>query len=485
MSQTSQPAPSKSPSTGVPSELLEAFRSAGQEHVFQHWQELGASARENLLGQLREVDLGLLRRLGAASSAQPSGRPVDRKPTEVLRLGAEPAETSRAAAVHEGWRLLREGKVGVFLVAGGQGSRLGFDGPKGCLPAGPLSGKTLFQLHAEKISRLKARAGASLPWYVMTSAANDDDTRRYFEEHRYFGLPREDVRFLRQRMLPALDTRGKLILASSSELFLSPNGHGGAYSAFRESGCLEDARSRGIEHLFYFQVDNILIRIADPLFLGLHSLGGSEMSFKVLRKTGPDEKIGVVAVENGKPTVVEYSDLSPEEARLRDAAGDLVYWAGSIAIHAFRLDFFARVAEGGIELPYHAARKSIPALGADGRTAEVDGVKFETFVFDALPFTKRHLHLEVRREEEFGPIKNRTGVDSLETAQALLVEEHRRWLLEAGVPAKGKVEVSPLAAIDPRELADRLDPMPAPIGDADVEVEPDASGRVKLAPAGR
>lgn len=467
----------------VPKNLLEAFTAAGQEHVFRFWGELDDLARESFARELRSIDLGgiaLLRASCTAQPAHPATAGTRRSPAQVLRLGEEPSFASRRRAAAEGRQLLATGKVGIFLVAGGQGSRLGFEGPKGCLPVGPLSGKTLFQLHSEKIAAIRQAHGARVPWYILTSRANDAATRRYFESNAFFGFRPDDVFFLPQSMLPALDDEGKLILESKSRLFLSPNGHGGAYAAFRDGRCLEDAERRGIEHLFYFQVDNALIRIADPELMGLHALAGSEMSLKVLRKTGPGEKIGVVAVEDVRTKVVEYSDLSKEEAEERDARGELAYWAGSIAIHAFTLAFFRRVCEGGIPLPYHIARKKVATLDEKGKPAEVEATKFETFVFDTLPFARTSLSVEVKREEEFAPIKNKTGVDSLESAQAMLVEEHRRWLKEAGVEARGKVEVSPLAALGAEELRKRLVSDGKKVVSGDVRAERDEDGKVRL-----
>jgi len=468
----------------IPLDLLATYRALGQEHVLRFWGELEPERRRSLAEQLAAVDLPKLQDLAAGRGIfHAAAGSVSRSPAPVVKLGEEPPFATRKEAIAEGERLLSAGKVGIFLVAGGQGSRLGFEGPKGCLSAGPLSGKSIFQLHAEKIAHLSARYGVTLPWFVMTSPANDAATRAFFEEHRHFGLEAGSVFFFPQAMLPALDDRGKLILESKDRIFLSPDGHGGVYSAFLRSGHIEEAERRGIEHLFYFQVDNILIRIADPLFIGLHALAHAEMSLKVLRKSGPYEKIGAVVVEEGKHKVIEYSDLSAEEAERHDAAGELAYWAGSIAIHAFHLPFFRRVAEGSILLPYHVARKKIPAVDSSGLPAQVEGRKFETFVFDALPAARAVVNLEVRREEEFAPVKNRTGVDSLESAQALLVAEHARWLREAGVEVDGRAEVSPLVALGPEDLGKKL-PRPSRRrypGDIVVDRGPDGKMAIQAA----
>lgn len=461
-------------------QVWKRYEAAGQQHVFRFWDELDDSARASFLEELRSVDLDLLSKLVSAAEAPASDRDGELEPAPVLRLGKNHRGTTREQAAERGEELLGQGKVGVFLVAGGQGSRLGFDGPKGCLPFGVHSERTLFELHAQKIRALCDRFAVTVPWYIMTSSVNNDATVHFFEENDYFGLSREDVLFLEQTMLPALDGRGKLVLADRGELFLSPNGHGGAYSTFAERGGLEHARRRGIEHIFYYQVDNALVRIADPFFLGVHDITGAEMSLKVLEKTGPDEKIGVVGTRDGVAEVVEYSDLPDELAHERDEDGRLAFGAGSIAIHAFHLDFFERVATGGIVLPYHVASKSLSSIDENGEPHDIDGTKFETFVFDALSSAEIYLNVEVVREQEFAPVKNATGVDSLESARALVCDEHRRWLQTAGVEVTGRVEISPLAAL---RAADCVEPLSAWRGkkvEGDVRVERNADGEVTV-----
>ncbi len=466
---------------GAPRDLFEAYRNAGQEHVFRFWDELSGEERDALVGQLRGIDLDLVAGLVSGDLKLHAGGNVERTPPPVIGLGGELPHCSRGEAAARGRELLKAGKIGIFLVAGGQGTRLGYAGPKGCVEVGPLTGKSLFQLHGEKILALSRQSGRPMPWYIMTSAANDAETRAFFEEHRHFGLPPEDVIFFEQNMAPALDDAGKLILETKSRVFLAPDGHGGAFAAFCGGGGLADARRRRIEQIFYFQVDNAIIVMADPVFLGFHDAARSEMSLKVVRKTGPEEKVGVVALENGVPHVVEYSDLSKEEAERREPDGELTFWGGSIAIHAFQLSFLQKGGEGGFKLPYHEARKKIPVVDAAGKAVEIEGTKHEQFIFDALPCAKTHLSMEVERSAEFSPVKNRTGVDSLETARVMLVEEHRRWLRAAGVEARGRIEVSALAALTEKELKERLvDARPS--YDGDVRVEPGKDGTARVLP---
>ena len=471
----------------IPAELFRTFRDADQAHVFRFWESLEGDQKQDLLQQLRSIDLQELAEFSALSKAPTRPRGGELTPPSITRLAslgerAAPAETSsRETANERGEELLRAGRCGVFLVAGGQGTRLGFEGPKGALSVGPLSQKSLFQLHAEKIRRLGEVYGVCPPWYILTSEANDAATRSFFDRHAFFGLSREDVFFLKQSMNPALDQHGRLILESPHRLAVSPNGHGGSYRAFSDGGGLADARRRGLEHIFYFQVDNPLIRIPDPLFLGLHDHQDSDYSLKVLKKTGPDERVGIVALSGGRHCVVEYSDLTKEEATARSSSGELLHWAGTIAIHLFRLDFMERVAQGTIPLPEHVARKSIRGIDPNGHERTVDGFKFETFVFDSLPHANEVLYLEVHREREFAPIKNATGVDSLESAQQLYMSEHRRWLEAAGIEITGKVEVSPTVALDEHELAAALEGLSTEKRyTGDVVVDRDAAGSVRL-----
>ena len=445
--------------------------AAGQGHIFRFWEELGRAQREGLLGQVRRIDFDLTNRLAERAMKEMHGTarpPRELQPAPVVPIPTTPEQKGAAAeARRRGETLIRGGKVGLVLVAGGQGTRLGFDGPKGTYPVAPISGKSLFELHAEKIRAASKRYGVRLPWYIMTSEHNDAATREFFEEHDRFGLSREDVFFFPQRMLPAVDFGGKIILDRPDHIFMSPNGHGGCLLALHESGALDDMRARGIEELSYFQVDNVLVRILDPVFFGYHTAGGAEMSLKVVRKRSPEEKLGVVGYLNGRLSVIEYSDLSEEEMFATTPDGGLRYWAGSIAVHMLNVGFVARQVEEGFRLPYHFARKPIPHVDATGSpcwSEEPNGIKFETFIFDALPFAERSAVMEVRREDEFSPVKNLDGPDSVETAQRDMSDMFGRWIEAAGAEvARGgdghvrfPIEISPFYALEAEDLVGRL-----------------------------
>ncbi|MCC8108130.1 MAG: UDPGP type 1 family protein, partial [Planctomycetes bacterium] len=381
---------------------------------------------------------------------------------------ADPHQGAKSKRVGED--ALRQGKAAAFLVAGGQGTRLGFNGPKGAFPVGPVSGRTLFQWHAEQILARSIRYRSVIPWYIMTSRENDADTKAFFDQNDYFGLARENVVFFQQDMVPCLDLDGKMLLADVDRVAMNPNGHGGSLFGLRTSGALDDMRRRGIEYISYFQVDNPLVTICDPVFLGLHILAGSEMSSKVLMKAAPDERIGVACLQDGKPTVVEYIDMDETSQNAVGPDGRLTFWAGSIAIHIINVPFVERVA-GSESLPWHQSRKKVPYF--DGarvvKPKTENAVKFETFVFDALPFADAFLNLEVSREHEFAPVKNATGVDSAESSRQLLTRYFAEWLVQAGIPvpfpdnlpsaATGPfLEISPLYALDAEELAGKVKP---------------------------
>jgi UDP-N-acetylglucosamine/UDP-N-acetylgalactosamine diphosphorylase len=441
----------------------------GQQHVWDHLAGLDPVRRAALERELAALDFDLLDELVASLSRPVDARldPASLRPPATIRAGADPVRDAAMATVGE--EALARGRVACVLVAGGQGSRLGHAGPKGTYPATPVRGKPLFQVFAEKLRAREQVAGRAIPFAVMTSAENDADTRAFFETHRFFGLAREQVRFFIQGMLPAVDESGRLVLRSPGALFLSPNGHGGTLLALAESGLLDAFAREGVEDIFYFQVDNPLVELCDPVFLGFHRTAGSEFSSKVVAKAGPGEKVGVLAESGGRMTLIEYSDLDPALREARNADGSLVYSAGNIAIHVLGLEFARRLTKGRLRLPFHLARKKLDALGPDGARAEVPGIKFETFIFDALSDAANPLALEVRREAEFAPIKNATGSDSAATSRALQSAAAARMLEAAGVAvprgATGEpavpIEISPLFATHAAGLRAKLRAPPA------------------------
>ncbi|MGQ9854186.1 MAG: UTP--glucose-1-phosphate uridylyltransferase [Candidatus Oleimicrobiaceae bacterium] len=451
-------------------ELRQRFEQAGQGHVFRFWDKLSSNEREQLLTQAASIDLDLMAELWRRYILTPQARYFSGRLArpDIIPLPTTPKQRARARVARaRGEEALRTGQVGVVLVAGGQGSRLGWPHPKGTLPIGPVTGKSLFQLHAEKLLAISLRVKKPIPWYIMTSETTHEETVAFFHDHAFFGLPASQVHFFAQRMIPALDAQGKFFLAAPHRIFTNPDGHGGLLRALATNGMLRDMAERGLKWLFYFQVDNVLVKICDPIFLGYHLLEGAEVSAKVLRRRHGLEKMGIAGKVNGRAAVVEYSDLPPEKLKSVTPRGDLRYWAGSIGIHVFNVAFLRRLHESGFSLPYHVAHKKIPHLDAEGRTIEPareNGYKFEQFIFDVLPQAEKVVFMEVAREEEFSPIKNDNGVDSPETARRDLMCQWAQWLERAGyrVPRKANgepahaIEISPLRALDAEELAASL-----------------------------
>jgi UDP-N-acetylglucosamine/UDP-N-acetylgalactosamine diphosphorylase len=448
----------------ISSELHDRLRRHGHAHVLNWWDRLSEDEQTELHAQLNALDFDHLRRLfDSRDRAAFVPAPENIKPIPVVRTG-----TDEAAARRAGEETLRAGRVACVLVAGGQGSRLGFDHPKGMFPIGPVSGKSLFQNHAEKVLATAVRYGRPVPLLVMTSDATHDETVAFFEKNNRFGLPPGDVAFFRQGTMPALDlATGKLLMENPGRLFTSPNGHGGTLTALDESGLLETAAARGITQIFYFQVDNPLVKVADPVFVGHHVRANAEASSKVVAKAGPDDKMGVFAVVDDSCTIIEYSDLPAELARETDENGQLRLWAGNPAIHLFSVDFLRRITRGDSRLPFHVAKKKVPHLDENGRDVDPEkenALKFEMFIFDALPMAERWVVVESPRREEFAPVKNAKGVDSPDTARQAISNLAADWLTRAGVQvprtadgsATVALEIGPSFALDADELASKV-----------------------------
>ena len=346
-------------------------------------------------------------------------RPSADLPDDVTAPEVAPAdppagrEGEYADACAAGEALLREGKVAGFCVAGGQGTRLGWDAPKGTFPATPVRGLSLFGVFAEQLLRVKEKYGRQPPLYVLTSGVNHADTAAFFAEHDFFGLGRENVMLFQQAMMPAFDAAtAKCLLAEKDSLALSPNGHGGSLKALWTSGAIADMKERGVEQISYFQVDNPIVKTIDPLFLGMHAAAGADMSSKALAKRGPKEKVGNFAIVGGKMTVIEYTVMPDSLAERTDADGNLAFNAGSIAIHVLAVPFVERLNAGGsFNLPWNRADKKVPHVDLEtGETVTPtapNAVKLETFVFDALPLTGASIILETKRDEEFAPDQER------------------------------------------------------------------------------
>jgi UDP-N-acetylglucosamine/UDP-N-acetylgalactosamine diphosphorylase len=446
----------------APADLVDRLGQFGQEHVLTGWRELTDAQRDAFVAQLRGLDLAQLAGLY-------QGRDATYRLPEPDRIAPLPdvlPDEFDPEAYDRGQRALAAGQVAALVVAGGQGTRLGFDHPKGMFPVGPVTGKTLFQLHAEKVLARSRRHGAAIPFLVMTSDATHAETLAFFSAHRFFGLPADDVHFFRQGTMPALElATGKLLLEAPGRLFSGPDGHGGTLTALAKSGLLQRLADRGIRQVFYFQVDNPLVKVADPQFLGRHLRARAEVSSKVIDKDGPKDKLGNFVLIDGRLSMIEYSDLPDALATAVDAEGNLRIRAGNPAIHVFDVAFLQRVTAGAADgLPFHLARKKVPfwdpATGMTVQPEAENALKFERFIFDVLPLAARHAAVFTSRREEFAPLKNGDGADSPQTVRRAIRDQAADWLASAGVrvPASADVEVSALAALEPWDLLGRFPP---------------------------
>ncbi len=451
-------------------ELQARLNRFGQSHLLQWWHELDEAQRTGLLAQLDSIDYALIARLFSErepAESHAGGTPAARAtpPTQLVsqpQTVAEQDQWRKATACGE--EQLREGRVGAILVAGGQGTRLGFDKPKGMFPIGPVSQRSLFQVFCEQLLARGRRAGSVIPYFVMTSDATHADTVAFFEEYHFFGLRRGDVYFFRQGKLPAVDDRtGEIHLAEKHEVALSPDGHGGLLKALHSSGLLDLMRDRGLEELYYHQVDNPTAIVCDPTFLGLHELRGSDISTKVVNKVSAEEKMGVLVNVDGQTQIIEYSDMPIERTRELEPHGTLRFRAGNTAMHVIRRGFLQRLVDEGRDLPYHRAHKPVACIDRHGQRVEPgptdkNAFKFEQFIFDSLPLATSALVVEADRAAEFNPVKNQSGADSPDTSRKAICRLNREWLRAVGaeVSEDARIEISPLLALGPEHLVGKV-----------------------------
>lgn len=449
------------------SSLFQQVRQAGQGHLLQFWDDLNTDQQQQLAAQLAGLDWDLISSYdpsepngiaggeGEARRATPPSHLVRVPTTDQQRLEWKAARSVGDAA-------LRAGKVAAVLLAGGQGTRLGFKHSKGLFPIGPVTGKSLLEILASQVVAISEKYGCSIPYFVMTSDNTHEEIEAFYKQHNYFGLNPENVFLFHQGYAPSLDLKtGKVLLADKGSLSLNPDGHGGIIAAMWKSGLFEVMKSRGVDYLFSHQVDNPLAKVCDPEFIGLHIQYGSDASTKVVAKTGPDEKVGVAVDIDGHTRIIEYIDMPRDMSQMREADGQLRFWAGSTAIHLFNRSFLERVATSKSVLPWHRAIKKIPCLDEAGQQMTPDkenGVKFERFIFDTLPLAKVALIVETLRDEEFAPLKNKDGDFSAQYVKDRMVQVATRWLNQCGVQVTDgvPVEIDPRFAMSVEDVATRV-----------------------------
>jgi len=429
-------------------EFIDFMERYAQKHIIRHLDTLSRDDRNTFLNSASGMNFELVFNLHEKFSCQ------DDTPAKYGRvepppvIDADTANGEQKDAVRlTGERAIAEGKTAVVIVAGGQGTRLGYPHPKGMYPISPLKGKSLFQLSSEKILALSRRYGAMIPVLIMTNPETLKDIEDFFTEHDFFGLEADNIFFFSQEMLPSITPDRKLVLKNRTSLLSNPDGHGGSLKALWQSGLTGKLESMGITKIFYCHIDNPLLKIDDPVFLGWHIKENADFSLKVVRKRYPGEKVGNFVMADGKPRMIEYIELPDKIKDMQDGKGNPVFWAGSIGIHFMNTDFIKMINRNGFKLPYHRQVKKIRKEAG----AELTEIwKFETFVFDAIPLAGRICCMETIRNEEFAPLKNSDGENSPETVKQAMVAFYKNRLLATGVTVSEgvKVEISPLADLD-------------------------------------
>eukprot|EP00744_Colponema_vietnamica_P011782 GILI01016548.1.p1 GENE.GILI01016548.1~~GILI01016548.1.p1 ORF type:complete len:525 (+),score=178.96 GILI01016548.1:83-1576(+) len=468
--------------SSVPLDVSEKLHQADQEQLTKFSSALSQKELDSLVSQIRGLDLKELNDLfykvygpGKKELAASSSAPASLQPLPSVTRLADSSRDQQTRWRNVGLDLIAKNKVGVLLLSGGQGTRLGADYPKGMFDIGLPSHKSLFQLQAERIRKIeqlaaarahKSQSDVEVPWYVMTSEINHTQTVDFFRAHSFFGLKQSQVFFFQQGTLPCFDIRGKIMLETRSQVSRAPNGNGGVFSSLLNSGALEDMERRGLVGVHLFGVDNAIVKVADPVFVGFCVEQQADTGSKVVAKRSADEKVGVLCLRNGQIEVVEYSEMDPALCAQTDEQGRLAYNAGSICNHYFSVPFLRDLVakhKDDLERKYHVAEKKIPFVNDNGQPEtpdKINGIKLELFVFDSFAFARNMAVLEVDREEEFAPVKNASGPDSPESARTMVSKLHQKWIVQAGGRIVNAVnnqnllcEVSPLLSYEGEGLA--------------------------------
>lgn len=443
-------------------ELYDTLKSYDQDHLLKYWNDLSVKEQAQLTKDINKINIDELnayvtRALSPSSNGHTNNIDAMMKPIPPEHFGSATNMNDENVKRWEalGLEEISHSRIAVILLAGGQGTRLGVKYPKGMYNVGLPSGKTLYQLQAERIRRLEQLAfegtgrKGTIVWYIMTSEATKQQTLDFFEQHGYFGLNKNNVVLFEQFTLPCVDFNKKIILAAKNKIATAPDGNGGLYRALREHGVLDDMSRRGIQATHVYCVDNILVKMADPVFVGFCKEKGADCGAKVVEKNHPEEAVGVVCLVNDVYQVVEYSEISSETAHLRTESGKLTFSAGNICNHFFTLQFLQNVCSRAQEsqLHHHVAKKKIPYLNKDGETVTPttpNGIKMEKFVFDVFKFSERFAVLEVKREDEFSPLKNADKPDGIggdsnpRTSRWALMSLHHRLIESAGGQVAGQ-----------------------------------------------
>ena len=398
-------------------EAMKILSGYGQQHILKYYNDLSEDEKRSLLEQIEVTDFSVISNLGSQTDNNTTRTNVS--PTGALTIDdiAENSDIYR----REGIEAIKAGKAAAVMLAGGQGTRLGFDKPKGMFNIGIDRELYIFECLINNLMEVVKEAGAWVPLYIMTSELNNAETIAFFKEKNYFGYSPEHITFFIQDMAPSVDFNGKVFLESRSSFSVSPNGNGGWFSSLVRAGLLSDIKAKGIEWINVFAVDNVLQRIADPLFIGAVISSGKQSGGKVVSKAAPEEKVGVLCLENGKPSIIEYYEMTDEMLHRSDGHGGLAYKYGVILNYLFSVEKLEEICCE--HMPVHVVKKKIPYMDENtgfSRPEKPNGYKFETLVLDMVSMQDSCLVFEVERDREFAPVKNAKGVDSVDTARELL-----------------------------------------------------------------
>lgn len=465
-------APATEPTAEQLAEVRTKYEKAGQEQVFAFYDKLSAAEKAALFAQAERFDPSYINELADKALHPPQtegtaeAATLEPLPDNATSSVLDSKDEDLQQWYESGLKLIAENQVAVVLMAGGQGTRLGSSAPKGCFDIGLPSQKSLFQLQGERIAKVEMLAKkkygkekVTVPWYVMTSGPTRGPTEKFFEEHKYFGLKKENVTIFEQGVLPCISNEGKILLESKSKVAVAPDGNGGIYQALIMAGIVSDMGKRGIKHIHAYCVDNCLVRVADPTFIGFAASKSVDIATKVVRKRNAKESVGLILQKNGKPDVVEYSEITTEHAEAKDSKNPelLKFRAANIVNHYYSYSFLESIPVWAKKLPHHVARKKIPFVDTEtGETVKPEkpnGIKLEQFVFDCFPFLalEKFACMEVRREDEFSPLKNArgTGEDDPDTSKKDIMTQGKKWVQAAGATvvsenADDGIEVSPL-----------------------------------------
>ena len=397
-------------------QILEKY---GQEHLISQYNSISKEKQNELLNTILTIDFKQMQELYESTKIKADFRHSKIEPI-AHTIKAELPEEELQKYTSLGESAIKAGKLAVVTMAGGQGTRLGHNGPKGTFDLGLDSHKSIFEILCDTMKEASQKYNAVIPWYLMTSDANNEDTIQFFEKNNYFGYPKTAVKFFIQGKLPMIDTRGKILLDEDGTIKQAADGHGGIFEAMRKNGVLYDMKEKGIEWVYIGGVDNILAKMVDPVLTGLAISQGTLMAGKSLVKANPQEKVGVFCKKDNKPNVIEYTEISKELAEAKDANGELTFGESHILCNEFHISALEKISQN--KLPYHVAFKKASYLDSDEKVVEPtepNAYKFEAFIFDAFSTVDKMSILRVKREEEFAPVKNAEGVDSPETARAL------------------------------------------------------------------